>query len=150
MANSVCDVLLTEARLKVSEEEVDSGAGAVVDFWGVVRRLEDEQEIDGIEYEAHLAMAEHQLQLIAQKALKKFQLMKVIVHHRVGFVAAGEASLFVRVEAEHRAAAFSASKWIVDELKERVPIWKRPAFGPRQAGSKGTARPAESAIFKAK
>jgi molybdopterin synthase catalytic subunit len=167
MANSVCEVLLTEARLEASREDVaepafvgqplrnksragryepnrkgwatqpigasdakrvDPGAGAIIDFWGVVRELEDGREIEGINYEAHAAMAEHQLRLIAEESAKNFQLKKVIVRHRIGFVSAGEASLFLQVTARHRAAAFAASEWIVDELKKRVPIWKRPRF----------------------
>jgi molybdopterin synthase catalytic subunit len=73
-------------------------------------------------------MAEHQLRLVAEAATEKFQLKKVMVHHRVGFVRTGEASLFLQVRAQHRAAAFEAGKWIVDELKKKVPIWKRPRF----------------------
>src|ERR1700720_4026870 len=153
MANSVCEVLLTEARLEVPKEDVaepamgghvlqeksrarqnraqrkswatqpvgETGyaasaervhpdAGAIVDFWGVVRGLEDGRHIEGIDYEAHPAMAEHQVRLIAQQSAKNFRLKKVIVHHRVGFVSAGEASLFLQVKAGHRAAAFAASK----------------------------------------
>jgi molybdopterin synthase catalytic subunit len=171
MANSVCEVLLTQARLEVSKkdvaepaigghvlheksrarqnraqrsswatqpvgktgcsapvERVHPGAGAIVDFWGVVRGLEDGREIEGIDYQAHAAMAEHQLRLIAEESTKNFQIKKVIVHHRIGFVSAGEASLFLQVKAGHRAAAFAAAKWIVDELKKRVPIWKLPRF----------------------
>src|ERR1700674_4482479 len=66
--------------------------------------------------------------LLTEEAVKKFRLEQVIVHHRIGFVGTGEASLFLRVGAEHRAAGFEASQWIVDELKRRVPIWKRPKF----------------------
>lgn len=128
MANSVCEVLVTESALQTPELDADASAGALVDFLGVVRKLEDDREIDGIEYESHLKMAEHQLRLIAETASKKFQLRQVVVHHRIGFVPAGQASLFLRVSAPHRAAAFDGSKWIVDELKQRVPIWKRPAF----------------------
>ena len=136
MANSVCEVLLTEARLEsaavastvATTEGIDLSAGAIVDFWGAVRALEAGREIDGIDYEAHGPMAEHQLRLVTDAALEKFQLKKVIVHHRIGFVHAGEASLFLRVSAQHRSAAFEASKWIVDELKRKVPIWKRPRF----------------------
>jgi molybdopterin synthase catalytic subunit len=128
MANPVCEVLLTDAPLKASENDGDPAAGAVVDFWGVVRGVEDRREIEGIEYEAHREMAEHQLRLVAQAATEKFQLKKVIAHHRLGFVRTGEASLFLQVRAQHRAAAFEASKWIVDELKKKVPIWKRPRF----------------------
>src|SRR5213595_2834378 len=136
MANSVSQVLLTEARLDAPKEAVDPStalrtslaAGAVVDFWGVVRELEDGRKIEGIDYEAHEAMAEHQMKVIADAAAETFRLNQVVLHHRVGFVRAGEASLFLRVTAQHRAAAFEASKWIVDELKKKVPIWKKPAF----------------------
>jgi molybdopterin synthase catalytic subunit len=128
MANPVCEVLLTEARLKAPRDDVDVAAGAVVDFWGIVRGSEQGREIDGIEYEAHREMAEHQLRGIAQQAIEKFALQFIVIHHRIGFVAAGQSSLFMRVMSQHRAAAFEASKWIVDELKKKVPIWKRPKF----------------------
>ena len=129
MANSVSEVLLTEARLVApKEDDVDLAAGAIVDFWGVVRQLEDGREIEGIDYEAHATMAEHQLKMISDTAVEKFQLTCVLLHHRIGFVRAGEASLFLRVSAPHRRAAFEASKWIVDELKKKVPIWKKPKF----------------------
>ncbi len=128
MANLVCEVLVTEAQLKALGDEVDPAAGAVVVFWGVVREVEDGRKIEGIDYEAHMAMAEHQLRLVAEAAVAKFQLKKVIAHHRIGFVRTGVPSLFLEVSAQRRKAAFEASKWIVDELKKKVPIWKRPRF----------------------
>jgi molybdopterin synthase catalytic subunit len=146
MANSVSQVLLTDGRLDAPKEDVRHGesvqrridpstslrtslsAGAVLDFWGVVRELEDGRKIEGIDYEAHAAMAEHQMKVIADAAAETFRLNQVVLHHRVGFVRTGEASLFLRVSAQHRAAAFEASKWIVDELKKKVPIWKKPRF----------------------
>jgi len=134
MANAVSQVLLTENPLKdaaATTEEVDPAAGAVVDFWGVVRQLEDGREIEGIDYEAYQAMAEHQMRLIADAASERFQLKQVRLHHRTGFVPAGEPSLFLRVSAGHRGVAFEASKWIVDELKKKVPIWKKPRFVSR-------------------
>lgn len=99
-----------------------------MDFWGVVRALEDGREISGIEYEAHQAMAQHQLELIAEAARAEFGLEEVVLQHRIGFVAAGEPSLFLRVASAHRGAAFEASAWIVAELKKKAPIWKRPLF----------------------
>ncbi len=128
MANSVCEVLVTESALQAPDHDGDFTAGAVVDFVGVVRKREDGREIEGIDYESHKKMAEHQMRLIAEAAIKKFQLKQATLHHRVGFVQAGEASLFLRVSAPHRAAAFEASKWIVDELKKKVTIWKKPKF----------------------
>ena len=136
MANPVCEVLLTETRLKASPDDVDPStslrtsvaAGAVVDFWGTVRGTENGREIDGIEYEAHQAMAEHQLKLLAQQTIEKFSLERVIIHHRIGFIGAGEASLFMRIASRHREEAFRASRWAVDELKKKVPIWKRAKY----------------------
>ena len=128
MANPVCEVLVTEARLNAPENQVDAAAGAAVDFWGIVRGSEDGHQIEGIEYEAHREMAEHQLRQIAQQAIETFALELIVVHHRIGFIAAGESSLFMRVASGHRAEAFRASQWVVDELKRKVPIWKRPKF----------------------
>jgi molybdopterin synthase catalytic subunit len=128
MANSLCKVLLTDAPLEGTKQPFTFSAGAVVDFSGIVRRVEDGREIDGIQYEAHREMAEHQLRQIAELAVAKFGLQLVLIHHRIGFIAVGEPSLFVRVAARHRQEAFRASQWIVNELKKKVPIWKLPAF----------------------
>ena len=127
MANVVCEISLTQAPLVARTSDV-AAAGAVVDFWGVVRLIEDGREIEGIDYDAHLEMAEHQLKRIAEQAAERFGLELVIVHHRIGFIAVGEASLFLRVAGSHRSESFWASQWIVDELKKKVPIWKRPRF----------------------
>jgi len=140
MANPVCEVLLTKAQLKVPQENIDLAVGAVVDFWGIVRDTEDGGEIDGIEYEAHQTMAEHQLNRIAQQAIEKFELALIVIHHRIGFIAQGEASLFVQVASRHRAEAFRASQWVVDELKKKIPIWKRPKFKIDDKGEMGRKR----------
>ena len=128
MANSVCEVSITQTTLDLPARENKAAAGALVDFWGVVRALEEGREINGIEYEAHGLMAEHQMRGLAEIAREKFGLSKVIIRHRIGFVPAGEASIVVRVESAHRSAAFNANQWIMDELKRTVPIWKHPVF----------------------
>jgi molybdopterin synthase catalytic subunit len=133
MANVVCEILIKEAPLAAGPSDI-AGAGAVVDFWGVVRPIEDGREIEGIEYDAHCEMAEHQLKRIAEQAVERFGLKLVIAHHRIGFIAIGEASLFLRVASSHRSESFRASQWIVDELKKKVPIWKRPRFRAPLAG----------------
>jgi molybdopterin synthase catalytic subunit len=127
MANFLCEVLLTEEPLKQPDGD-GVEAGAVIDFWGVVRGTEGGREIEGIDYEAHGEMAKHQLRRIADQAAHEFGIKLVIVHHRIGFVGVGEPSLFLRVASPHRSEAFRASQWIVDELKKKVPIWKRPRF----------------------
>ena len=127
MANVVCEISVTQAPLLVQGSDI-AGAGAVIDFWGIVRAIEDGREIDGIDYDAHREMAEHQLKRIAEQAVEQFGLKFVIVHHRIGFIAVGEASLFLRVASPHRSEGFRACQWIVDELKKKVPIWKQPRF----------------------
>lgn len=111
----------------------------MVDFWGMVRALEDGKEITGIEYEAHREMAEHQMRNIAESATSKFGLAKVVLRHRIGFVPAAEASVVVRVQSAHRSAAFSANQWIMDELKRTVPIWKKPVYKEEAPSSAGKA-----------
>ena len=128
MANSVCQVLLTEEPLLLPAEDAPSETGAMVDFWGVVRETEGKAEITGINYEAHREMAQHQLELLAEQARERFQLTQITISHRLGFVPVGESSLLVRVGSRHRAAAFQASASVVDELKKRAPIWKHPVF----------------------
>ena len=128
MAISVCEVSLTESALVLPERNDDPQAGAVVVFWGAVRSIEDGREITGIEYEAHRAMAEHQMRLVAENAAAKFDVREIFLRHRIGFVPAAEPSVVVRVASGHRGAAFAASQWIMDELKRVVPIWKHPVF----------------------
>jgi molybdopterin synthase catalytic subunit len=148
MANPVCEVLVTEARLNAPETRMDAAAGARVDFQGIVRGSEDGRELDGIDYEAHREMAEHQLKQIAEQAAVQFGLRSVVIHHRIGFVAVGDPSLFMRVCSGHREAAFQASRWIVDELKKKVPIWKRPRFGVHHRARQLSSTPGTAAEAK--
>ena len=133
MAISVCEVSITQFPLDLPASENNAAAGAIVDFWGVVRGLEDGKEITGIDYEAHAPMAEHQMRSLAETAIGKFGLTRVIIRHRIGFVPAAEASIVVHVEGPRRSAAFSASQWMMDELKRTVPIWKHPVFKDKTA-----------------
>src|SRR3954466_8614520 len=128
MAISVCVVSLTEEPLDLPAPHEDAEAGAGVVFWGAVRALENGREISGIDYEAHRTMAEYQMRMVAEGTAQKFDLREILLRHRIGFVAAGEPSVVVRVTSGHRGAAFEASQWIMDELKRVVPIWKRPVF----------------------
>jgi molybdopterin synthase catalytic subunit len=139
MAISVCEVSLTESALLLPEANDDPQAGAVVVFWGAVRGTEDGRAITGIKYEAHRAMAEHQMRLVAESAAEKFGVREIIIRHRIGFVPAAQPSVVVRVASGHRGAAFGASQWIMDELKRVVPIWKHPVF---KEGSAASLQPA--------
>ena len=135
MATPVCEVLLTDLPLLAPDQAFAEEAGAIVDFWGVVRGTERGDRISGIEYEAHRAMAEHQLLALAHATAERFPIRMITIRHRIGFVPVGEASLLVRLGAGHRAEAFRAIEWSVDELKKRVPIWKHPRAASSSAGS---------------
>jgi len=150
MAISIWSVSITHTPIEYVSHDREGAAGAVVDFLGIVREQEGDRVITGIEYEANMAMAEHQLSAIAEKAATDFALFRVVITHRIGLVKVAEPSLFLRVESAHRSAAFSASVWIIDELKQRVPIWKRPVFAAggenERENKKVTARPTESSL----
>jgi molybdopterin synthase catalytic subunit len=122
------EVKLTTEPLSGFNPEFSDRDGALVDFFGVVRGMENGQPIDGIEYQAFVEMAEIELKRIAENAGKDFMLGLVLVRHRIGFVPAGEPSLFVRVTAPHRDTAFAGCQHIIEQLKARVPIWKHPAY----------------------
>ena len=147
------DILLTTEPLAPPSPRFTEAAGGVVDFYGVVRGHEGAETISGIDYEAHRSMASHQLELLVEEACEKFPLLGLTLHHRIGFVAAAEASLFLRVSAAHRGPAFEAAEWLIVELKRRVPIWKHPvsratgtmlAFGPDDLPAAPAQTPGET------
>jgi molybdopterin synthase catalytic subunit len=121
-------IVLTHDPIACAEARFSITEGAVVDFFGIVRNTEKERLIDGIEYEAFESMARKQLELIATAAQSEFALGTITIHHRIGWVPAGEASLYLRVSARHRGAALRACGEIIERLKATVPIWKHPVF----------------------
>lgn len=102
----------------------DSTSGAVASFLGVVRGEEQGQPIRSLFYEAYRPMAENQIQEILTGLSRQFPCTSVEVNHRLGSVAVGETSLWVRVCAPHRAEAFQLLTTFLDRLKQDVPIWK--------------------------
>jgi molybdopterin synthase catalytic subunit len=127
-------------QLTITTEPIDEAAllaqrtmsrdmGAVVCFVGVVRGTEGAAHIRALEYESYERMAEHQINLLLDQLAKRWPLESVGLVHRVGRVNAGEPSLWVEVVAPHRAEAFAACQWLIDELKRVAPIWKKPIAG---------------------
>ncbi len=101
------------------------GMGAVVHFLGVVRGSEEGASIAAIDYTAFVPMAEAQFRKLLDEAARRWPLESVRVVHRLGVVRVGEPSLWMEVVSPHRAEAFDACRWIIDEMKRVVPIWKR-------------------------
>ena len=129
----------SDDELLVTEKPIDEAAaklgrfggdvGGVVTFWGVVRDREDGESIAALNYTAYREMAEHQFRKIFDETHRRWPLRRVRVIHRLGVIAVGEPSLLVRVEASHRGEAFAAAQFIIDALKEKVPIWKAAVSG---------------------
>lgn len=117
------------------------GNGATVLFVGTVRDVNDGRPVDALEYTAYRSMANRELQAIAAEAAEQFGTPDVVVEHRLGTLALGEASVAIAVAHAHRGAAYDASRYIIEQLKRRVPIWKREHYadGTREwVGAAGT------------
>ena len=110
----------------IAEREMSDGMGAALVFHGVVRAQEDEVTIVAIDYEAFDDMACHQFELIFEEIDRQWPIESVRVVHRLGVVPVNEPSLWVEIIAPHRAETFEACQFLINTMKERVPIWKRP------------------------
>lgn len=113
----------------IDEREAGNGMGAVVVFHGVVRAQEGDATISAIDYEAFDDMACHQFELIFEEIDRQWPVESVRLVHRVGVVPVNEPSLWIEIIAPHRAEAFEACQFLIDEMKQRVPIWKKPMGG---------------------
>ena len=109
----------------------DESAGAVSIFIGTARNSSSArggEKVTRLEYEAYVPMAEQELRAIARETAERFGALRVLVHHRTGVLQIGEAAVVVVVAAPHRAEAFDACRYVIEELKQRVPIWKKEVF----------------------
>jgi len=105
--------------------EVSSiGCGAVSLFFGTVRDTSDGQGVTGIDYTAYAAMAEAELGRIVAEAVQRFTGLSVVVEHRVGMLGLGEISVGIAAAHQHRAPALDAVRYVIEEVKKRVPVWK--------------------------
>jgi len=112
------------AAAEVASDE----AGAVATFVGTVRRCSRGRDVLYLEYEAFAEMAEPMLAQLADDLIAKHGLCKVAIHHRIGRVEIGEASVVIAVSAAHRAAALNACHEAIDTLKNTIPLWKKEVY----------------------
>jgi molybdopterin synthase catalytic subunit len=123
--------------LKISAEPINESAliaattveptsGAVVRFLGFVRSEEETRSIRALEYECFEQMATHQFEVLFNTAGERWPLQSLRLVHRIGTVPVGEPSLWLEVIAPHRQEALAACQWLIDQLKQVVPIWKKP------------------------
>jgi molybdopterin synthase catalytic subunit len=102
--------------------------GASILFVGTVREMNEGRAVNGIEYAAYESMAVRELDTIVAEAASRFDTDDIVVEHRIGRLELGEASVAIAVAHPHRAEAYDASRFIIEELKRRVPIWKREEY----------------------
>lgn len=100
-------------------------AGAVVLFLGTTRELTAGRRTASLDYECYPEMAEKKLALLEAEARRRWPLIECILVHRLGRLELGEASVAIAVSSPHRKAAFEAGQWLIDTIKEVVPIWKQ-------------------------
>ena len=103
-------------------------AGAVCSFLGTVREMTGDRQTVALEYEAYPSMAEKTLADLAAQAQARWSIDQVAIVHRVGKLDLGEISVVVAVSCPHRGDSFDACRWLIDTLKEVVPIWKKEAW----------------------
>jgi molybdopterin synthase catalytic subunit len=109
----------------LTEAVRSTDSGAVVLFLGTVREMTDGRRTTALDYEAFGPMAESKIAQLEEEARRRWPLDGVAIAHRVGRLELGEVSVAVAVSSPHRAEAFEAARFLIDTLKETVPIWKK-------------------------
>ena len=115
-------------------ELLDQGAGAYVSFEGWVRDFNEGLEVTSLEYEAFLELAEKEGERIVADALRRFPIKHALCIHRVGLLDLRDLAVWVGVSSAHRGEAFEACRFIIDEIKHRVPIWKKEYYRNGDSG----------------
>ena len=106
----------------------DPAAGAVLVFEGVVRNVHRERPVQRLAYQAYVELAVAEGARIVEEAQRQFDLRQVVCVHRVGELEIGEVAVFIGVAAGHRDAAYAANRFLIDEIKKSVPIWKKEFY----------------------
>ena len=109
------------AALKASSKRM----GGIATFLGCARDFSEGRDVSQISFEAYGSMALAEMRKLREEAIAKFDLLDARIVHRVTTVQAGDNIVFIAAGAAHRAAAFDACRWMIDELKQRVPIWRK-------------------------
>lgn len=140
-------------RAAIVRERIDTRAvleslkrpedGAAIAFEGVVRNNTRGRRTLYLDYEAYEEMALSQMDELAAQALEKFQIRDVAIVHRLGRLEIGETSVLIVVASAHRGPAYEASRWLIDTLKQTVPIWKKEYFVDGAVWADGEAFPQE-------
>ncbi len=125
------EILLTAQPIDVPNcinEVMLPESGGIDVFIGTVRNATKGKNVLRLEFEAYQPMAVSEIEKIVVQAMAQWPLHRVVVHHRTGVLQVGEVAVVIAVSAAHRDAAFTACRYIIDTLKQTVPIWKKEVF----------------------
>ncbi len=124
-------IQLTEEPIDVDfvlREAGSDEAGAVVLFLGTVRRTTGDKQTEWLQYECHPEMANSKLAETESEARAKWPLQRCVIVHRLGRLSVGQTSVAIAVSSAHRREAFEAGQWLIDRIKQIVPIWKEENY----------------------
>ena len=124
------DIDVDALQLKLENDR----AGAYAAFQGWVRNHNEGRAVESLEYEAYGPIAVSEGKRVLAEALQRFNLLKVAAVHRVGHLEIGDCAVWVGVSAAHRGDAFDGCRYVIDELKSRLPIWKKEHYAGGDSG----------------
>ncbi len=128
---SMTDIKITDQPLNIPmciEWVMEPRFGGIDVFIGTVRASTKGKKVLRLEFETYESMAQLEMKNIAEEVLKKFTVYKILIHHRTGILQVGDVPVVIAAGAAHRDAAFDGCRYAIDELKKRVPIWKKEIF----------------------
>ena len=107
----------------------DPACGGICLFVGTIRNHNQGEDVSRLEFDSYDGMALREMRKIGEEALEMHDLKSVVLHHRKGALDIGDVAVIIAVSSVHRKAAFAGCEWVIDRLKERVPIWKKEFRG---------------------
>ena len=113
-------------------EVASPGCGGTTLFLGTVRASAEDGDVKGIDYSAYPEMAESEFARLIAEAQGRWPAARIAVQHRTGYIPTGEASIGIAVATPHRAEAYECSRFLIEETKKRVPVWKKEHVGGEQ------------------
>ncbi|MBO9617698.1 MAG: molybdenum cofactor biosynthesis protein MoaE [Niabella sp.] len=125
------EVKISDTTLNVTaciHATADNACGGLVTFTGIVRNKTKDKAVIRLEYECYEPMAIKEMEKIAETAIQLFAVKNVCIHHRTGTLQVGDIAVIIAINAPHREAAFDACRYVIDTLKQTVPIWKKEVF----------------------
>lgn len=117
----------------LNKELINSRAGAFVCFEGRVRNHNEGIEVTSLEYEVYEELAVKEAGRIVEEAKEKFDILEVVGVHRQGHLEIGDIAVWIGVISEHRGSAFEACRFVIDEIKRRLPVWKKEHYKHKQS-----------------